>query len=798
MNLGKQLHKLGAFAFNHPWRFIASWIVILSLLGLGASQFAKQPSSNISIPGTQAQESINRIEELFSEGSGATGRIVFNAKNGQIVDLKSEIESLINDVNKVDGISQAVSPFIDNSFISEDKTIAYSQVQLDEQTGSVSDKTLEDVQKLIDNARSNNLQIEIGGSLVSQAPGEIVGVGELAGVAIALLVLVMTLGSLISGGMPIISAITAIGVSMAGLFAMSQLFTINSTTPVLAVMLGLAVGIDYSLFIVNKHRMLAFTGYSLKDAAARALGTAGNAVVFAAITVIIALAALSVVNIPFMTTMGLVGAASIAVAAIVSLTLTPALLGLAGDKVFSKKQRQKLNNVKIKNDKGAPISHKTFWFKWGNAITARPIFVLIISVLAISVIALPAKDLALGLPTDQYAAKDSTERKAYDLLSKGFGEGFNAPLTVLVQGLPKVSEDDKNEIRKPALDIYNEKVAEATKAQTAAFEQQLASATSPEQLLALQQLAIQAQQEGEVQKLAALAEIESNVDKYAKFVQLNKIASQIASQNNVQKVQPAIVTDDGTAGIIQVIPKTAPSAQETKDLIASLRSESTKNELTSLSSVTLGVTGAAALQDDINQKLADALPVYLVVIVGLSLLLLLVAFRSILVPIKATLGYVLSVLAMFGAIVAVFQWGWFGITNSVGPIVSFMPIIAAGILFGLAMDYEFFLVSGMHESYTHSKDARKSVVEGFGAGAKVVTAAAVIMVSVFAGFIGNHETVIQSIGFGLAVGILVDAFLVRMMLVPAIMALLGKSAWWLPKWLDKRLPHISIEGEAEK
>ena len=797
MNLGKQLHALGRFGYRHPWRIIGTWIIILASCGYLASHFYKAPSSDISIPGTKAQQAIDHVEALFPEDGGASGRIVFHAKHGSIRDYRSEIVSVVKEVKGVDGISDAVSPFIDNSFVSKDERIAYSPVQLDEQTGKVKEETLDTVAAITAAASKNNLQVEIGGGLVSSAPGEIIGLGEIAGVVIALMVLIITLGSLISGGMPIISAVTAVGVSMAGLFTLSQVFEITSTTPVLAVMLGLAVGIDYALFIVNKYRSLVLAGYSLQAAVARSLGTAGNAVVFAAITVIIALAALSVVQIPFMTTMGLVGAASIAVAAVVSLTLVPALLGLAKHRMFTKKQRQRIER-KSSKPKHSAIDHRSFWFKWGKVVTARPIGILLVSILIVGVVALPVRELSLGLPTDQYAAKDSTQRKAYDLLTEGFGVGFNAPLTVVVDGMPKVSAKEEAKIRKPAMKQYNREVAKATKKQTALFNQQLTQATTPEQLLALQQAALLAQKKGETQKKEALAEIEKNVKKYAKYVRLNAIADNIKKLDNVEKVQPALVKKQGTAGIIQVIPKTAPADSNTKDLIFALRDEKTQKTLVDSSNVSIGVTGATVLQDDINQKLAEALPMYLSVIVGLSFLLLLLAFRSVLVPVKATLGYVLSVLAMFGAIVAVFQWGWLGITDSAGPIVSFVPIIGAGILFGLAMDYEFFLVSGMHESYQHGTDAKKSVVEGFGAGAKVVTAAAIIMISVFAGFMTNHETVIQSIGFGLAIGILVDAFIVRMTIVPAVMTLLGNSAWWLPKWLDKLLPHISIEGETEK
>ena len=793
MNLAKQLHTLGSFAHKHPWRIVSGWLFILAVLGFAASQLIQPPSSAITIPGTKGQESIDAISKLFPEAGGATGRIVFYAKDGNISSHKTEIESVVQKVGKVYGVSQAISPFVDASFVSQNQTIAYSQVQLSEQSGSVPESTLKDVQEVADKARSSNLQIEIGGDLVSATPGEIIGIGEGLGVAVALMVLIITLGSLIAGGMPIISAVLSVGVSMAGLFALSRVVEINSTTPVLAVMLGLAVGIDYALFIVNKYRTLLIAGNSKEDAVARAMGTAGNAVVFAAITVIIALAALSVVNIPFMTTMGLSGAASIAVAATVTLTLIPALLSIAGERIFSKKQRAKIPKVVAKNQ---TVNKQTIWYKWGNAIAKRPIPVLILSIAVIAVIALPAKDMNLGLPTDQYAAKESSERKAYDLLSEGFGVGFNAPLSVVIQDLPKVSKADEETIRAPAIAAFDKQVSEAASKQQLQFQQQLQVAT-PEQAMLLQQTAVKAQVEGEKKKVAAFTEIEKNVAQYAKYVQLNKVANNIAKLPNVQKVQPALVTADGTNGVIQVIPKTAPADKATKDLIATLRDTNTAQGLHQSKTISVGVTGAAALQDDINTKLANALPVYLMVIVGLSLLLLLVAFRSILVPIKATLGYILSVLAMFGAIVVVFQWGWFGITDAVGPVISFMPIIAAGILFGLAMDYEFFLVSGMHEAHMNTKDAKQAVVEGFGNGAKVVTAAAIIMISVFGAFITNHETVIQSIGFGLAVGILVDAFIVRMLLVPAVMTLLGNSAWWLPKWLDKRLPHISIEGESE-
>ena len=762
------LHKLGDFAFRHPWRVIAIWLALLAVLGLTASQFIKPTSSEISIPGTEAQKAIDRANELFPGGGSGTGRIVFETNGDKkIADVMPQIEQLVAKVKKIDGVAQVAGPADDASFVAKSGTIAYVQVQLDKAVGAVDKNTLNEVSRVVSETKSNDVQVEMGGALIDAAPGDILGVGEVAGVVLALVVLLMTLGSLVAAGMPLLTALMGVGVSMAGLFSLSQLFTIGSTTPVLAIMLGLAVGIDYSLFIINKYRTYVSLGYSYRDAAARAVGTAGNAVVFAALTVVIALAALSLVQIPFMTTMGLVGAASIAIAALVAISLIPALLGLTGRYVFSRKVRQTVERAqKARTKKVNEVSHDSFWYRWGKAIATRPIPVLLAGIVLIGVIALPAKDLSLGLPSDQYAAEGSTERKAYDTLTRGFGPGFNGPLTIVVEGLPSVSDADKATVRNAALAEYEKQVAAATAQQQALFQQKAANAVTPEQQLALQQEIAETQASGEQQKQAALAQIDQTVEKYAKFVQLRKVADQIAKLDNVQKVLPAAATPTGTAGIIQLIPKSAPADKATTDLIATMRDPNTAKNLTGNDDVTLAVTGSTALQEDISAKLAAALPQYLAVVVGLSLILLIVAFRSIIVPIKATLGFLLSVLAMFGALVAVFQWGWFGIAEAPGPIVSFIPIIAIGILFGLAMDYEFFLVSGMHEAFTHTKDAKRAVVQGFGAGSKVVTAAGIIMVSVFAGFITNHDATIQAMGFGLAAGILVDAFVVRMTIVP--------------------------------
>lgn len=795
--VSKWLAKLGLFSFKKPWLIIISWLLVLGLLGGLAALNFKPTSDAISIPNTPAQKAIDRMKELFPSVGSASGRIVFKAESGtQIADHRTDIDKLLSEVKSVPNVTGVVSPFDYDKAISTDKTVAYAQIQLEGESGSIDTKTLAEIQSRISDARTQNLEIESGGDLINKAPGEILGIGELAGVVLALIVLVIMLGSLVAAGMPIIIAIVTVGVSMAGLFALSHVIDISSTTPVLAVMLGLAVGIDYSLFIISKYRTYLLEGHSFEDAVRLSLATAGNAVVFAAGTVVIALAALTVVQIPFMTTMGLAGAATIALAAAVAVSLIPAFLGLAGARVFSRKVRAKVAKAQERGPaKSHPLSHKTVWYKWGSFIVKRPIRMIAVSLVIVGALAYPVTQLKLGLPTDEFAAQSSTQRKAYDIMSQAFGDGFNGPLIVVVDHLPTVSDADRAAVRDPLLKNLNQQIADQQKQSQEKFQAAMMNASTPEEVAAIQQQIQAAQKDGEAKKQAALTQIDQAVAQYAKYIQLQKVASNIAERRDVASTQPALVTDDGTSGVIQVVSRSAPSSQDTEELISALRDPDNKQAIYGSSDLSIGVTGSAALQGDINHKLASALPVYLSVVVGLSLVLLIIAFRSILVPLKATAGFLLSVLAMFGSLVAVFQLGWFGIAEAPGPIVSFIPIIATGILFGLAMDYEFFLVSSMHEKYHHTKQAKQSVIDGFALGAKVVTAAGIIMVSVFAGFITNHDATIQAIGFGLALGILVDAFIIRMTLVPAIMSLIGSSAWWLPRWLDRLLPHVSIEGE---
>lgn len=794
--MGNVLQKLGNLAFEKRWWIVGGWAAILAILGFFAAQNYQAPSDAISIPGTEAQIALDRFGELFPDAGQGTGRVVFEAKDGSdIAENKASIEAILADVAEVEGVSQVVDPFQLDGMISDDGKIAYATVSLTNSIDSISEATTSGVEKAVTDGRSDSLAIEMGGDVISHIPGEILGIGEVVGVAVALIVLVITLGSLVAAGLPIIIALVTVAGGAAGLFGLSQVVDITSTTPVLAIMLGLAVGIDYSLFIVNKYRNNLLHGYSFKDAAANAVATAGSAVVFAALTVVIALAALSVVGIPFMTSMGLAAAATVALAAAVAVTLLPAFFGIVGARVFKGKTKVQIAKAQKKgpND-DHKVDRSTMWYKIATGIAKRPLTTLVAAVIVAGAIALPMRSLELGLPSDEYAAADTTEHKAYDALKRGFGEGFNAPLIIVAENVPPVTDSDKSAMKKQAEAALEKEIAKEEKKQTDAFQKQLAAASSPSEMLALQTAAAEMQKEGEKQKKTARAEMEAQLETFQDLYHLNDIAQNINERDDVESATPLLVTEDTTKGILQVIPKGGPSDDATKDLIAALRSDNTVRSVAGEGDTTFAVTGSTALQLDIDEKLANALPQYLTVVVGLSFVLLMVVFRSILVPIKATLGFLLSVAAMFGALVMIFQWGWLGIAEAPGPIVSFIPIIAIGVLFGLAMDYEFFLVSSMHEEYERSHDAKKAVINGFAVGSRVVVAAAVIMVAVFAGFVTNHDATIQAIGFGLAVGVFVDAFIVRLIIVPAVMRLLGDAAWWLPKWLKKFLPKISIEG----
>jgi RND superfamily putative drug exporter len=714
------LYRLGRFSFRNPWRVLAVWLVLMvGILG-GGFALGGQTEESFAIPGTESQEAIDRLDAVFPQAAGASAQVVVRAPDGATVEdaqYTEAIEQTTTDLADVDGVDTTLSPFSEyaTDAISDDASTAIITVQLDGAAEEVSDATIAELQNVGDELVDAGMEVGYGGTLFQDVAYGVTPT-EIVGVVFAGIVLFITFGSLLAAGMPLLTAIVGIGVAMGGVISVSAFTTISSATPLLALMIGLAVGIDYGLFILSRHRTQLGNGADPEESAGTSVATAGSAVVFAGVTVIIALLGLLVVNIPFLSAMGVSAAAAVFVAILVSLTALPALMGLAGSRLVPKAGSRAERRATSASDP----NHKSFGERWVTWVLKAPVVAVVAVVAVLGTLAIPAFSLTLALPSAASEQKGTAARDAYDLISDGFTEGRNGPLIVLV-------------------------------------------------------------------------DITQTTDIFA---DLDGIAEELRALDDVNFVSGGQPNETVDTAIIQVIPDSGPDDPSTADLVQNIRdlAPGIEDEY----NTSISVTGSTAVQIDISNRLNNALIPFGVIVVGLSIVLLMMVFRSVFVPIKAAIGFLLSVLASFGVVVAVFQWGWgaefFHIVP--GPILSFMPILLMAVLFGLAMDYEVFLVSGMRENFVHTGDARGAIVHGFAGAARVVTAAALIMFFVFAAFVPEGAGVIKVIALGLAVGILADAFLVRMTLVPAAMALMGRGAWWMPRWLGRILPNVDIEGES--
>ena len=752
------LYRIGRFAYRRKGIVLPIWLAILVLAGVGAATLSGPTSTSFSIPGTPAQQALDLQSERFGESedplTAASAQYVFQAPAGTTLESPEATAAIdatianiraiaaVKDSAKVDPaagpVPEGAQPLLDPvagnqaivdqyaqagappdvaaanaaavSPLSPDKTVGIVTVPISGTVTDITDQTRTDLENAAQPARDAGLTVEIGGSAMQSAspPG---GTAELIGLAVAAVVLVVMFGSFVAAGLPLITAIVGIGVTSLTITTASGFAELTQFTPILAIMIGLAVAIDYSLFIVARFKNELSETEDREEAAGRAVGTAGSAVVFAGTTVLIALVALRVVGIPFLSQMGLAAGFGVFVAVLVALTMLPAVLGLFGRKAFA----GKIRTVPDPEHSDKP----TNGLRWVRIVLKRPAIVLVLGVIVLGVIAGPMTSLRLALPSVATAEPGTPAREAYDLIDKGFGPGRNGQLLMVVDG-SAVPEADR----------------------AAAF--------------------------------AAVVE-------------------RASSEPDVANAQQAGLNPAGDTALVSVTPKSSPISEDTQNLVTALRGA--EGDLESQYGVTYGVTGQTALEIDVSERLQDALVPYLAVVVGLAFLLLMVVFRSILVPLTATLGFLLSVLATFGATVFLFQEGGLGLVSNPQPIVSFMPIFLIGVVFGLAMDYQVFLVSRMREAYVHGADASEAIVTGFKYGARVVAAAAVIMISVFAAFMLEPDAFIKSIGFALAAAVFFDAFVVRMVLIPAVMALLGDKAWYLPRWLDRILPNVDIEGE---
>ncbi|MER6068836.1 MMPL family transporter [Streptomyces sp. NPDC001817] len=713
------LYKIGRLAFRRRHFVALIWVALLALAGVGAASAPPAGNTSFSIPGTEAQKAFDLLEQRFPgmSADGATARVVFKAPGGEKMtdhDNKAAVEKTVKELKSGSEVASVADPYAGHA-VSRNGTIAYASVKYKVSGMELKDSSKDALKQAAQHARDAGLTVEVGGDALTATPET--GSSEVIGIGIAAVVLVITFGSLLAAGFPLLTALIGVGIGVSTITALASALDLGSTTSTLASMIGLAVGIDYALFIVSRYRAELAEGREREEAAGRAVGTAGSAVVFAGLTVVIALVGLSVVDIPMLTKMGIAAAGTVAIAVLIALTMIPALLGYAGRRVKPAGEKSRLlGGGRTPKRPGRP----NMGTRWASFVVRRPVAVLLLGVLGLGAAAIPAASLELGLPDDGAQPTSTTQRRAYDLLSEGFGPGFNGPLMIVVD----------------AKDSAHPKTA------------------------------------------------------------FTEVGNEIKGLKDVVTVTPAVPNKAGDTATISVVPGSKPSSHTTEDLVHAIRDRGAAIAEKTDSKVL--VTGTTAMNIDVSQKLNDALLPYLALVVGLAFLLLIVVFRSVLVPLKAALGFLLSVMAALGAVVAVFQWGWLsGLMNveQTGPVMSMMPIFMVGVVFGLAMDYEVFLVTRMREAFVHGEKPSQAVVTGFKHGARVVTAAAVIMIAVFSGFMGSSEAMIKMIGFGLAIAVFFDAFIVRMAIVPAVLALLGKRAWWLPKWLERALPNVDVEGE---
>lgn len=844
--MAKLLYKLGLSSASKPWAVLVSWLALLGLAIAAFFSFSGTLTSSVTIPDTPTAQVTDRLAKEFPDASKGMGGVVFTTDDdAEFTEAqRSDITALLADVGELDGVEEIIDPFETEQQLAEqskkledgaaqleagqteaedaqdqlaaakeqldsamedldagqeqldagkeqaqasgmpqemvDQQFAPQQDELDAAREEVESgyKELEAQQKQLEDganqAETQGKQLDLGQRMfalasdfktvsadgssaeatvvfteadldipqevrdevtatlnkadidgvnvhptmaISQGIPQILGLAEVVGLLVAVVVLVIMLGTLITSGLPILNALIGVGVAIPAALAFSSIIEMTSVTPVLGIMLGLAVGIDYALFIVHRHRTQLKQGMEVRHSIGLANGTSGNAVVFAGSTVVVALLALNLTGIPFLGLMGTVAAVTVIIAVLIAITLTPAMLSWIGYRALSKKERRTLESARAESADGALIeNHRKPVKKMG---TGRAVLTALATIIGLAVIAIPALSLRLGLPDASQEPVDSDAHQAYNVIAEDFGEGRNGPLVVTAD-LPADLDDTQV--------------------------------------------------------------LETEV----------KFGEELQNLDSVAAVVPTGENSDKSIALFQVIPEKGPNDLSTEKLVTDIRTLDPATDVENIS-----VAGLTSGFIDVSDALAEALPIYLAVVVGLSLIIMVVVFRSLLVPLVATGGFVLSYFAALGAVVAIYQWGWLGDffqVASPGPVLSFLPTILAGILFGLAMDYQLFISTGMREAYAHGTEARLAVAKGFRAGRSVVTAAAIIMISVFGGFVFADDAMIRSIGFGLAFGVLVDAFFVRLLLVPALMHMLGASAWWLPGWLDKILPDVDVEG----
>ena len=738
--MARFLHGLGRRAARRHWLVLAAWAVVVAGFVVWSSTSGGRTVDVFSIPGSQSQASENLLEDEFPSQAGDSANVVFQATSGTLSDPDTAAaveatQTVLGGLDHVTAATGPATPDVGSAFESSDGTIGYIQVHYDESAQALGDDTFTTLEAASQPLVGAGLRVEYGGPVVDYANRVDPGDSDRIGVAVAVVVLLLAFGSVVAMLLPLVTSFVGLAVALSVITLVAATTDIGTVAPTLATMLGLGVGIDYSLFIVTRHRQNLGEGMEVDESIGVALATAGQAVLFAGSTVVIAILGLGIAGIPYVTRLGVTAAVTVAIMILAALTALPALLGLVGRHIDSlrvphlRRRRRAAGAAAAGRGAGAggeaapaPVrggaaGEGAGWERWARFISRHRWPAVILSLVVLLVLAAPVLGMRLGMSDDGTDPTSTTQRQAYDLLAKGFGPGTNGPLLV-------------------SLALEDGDTTTATAVQQA-----------------------------------------------------------IAGTSGVAEAGPPQTNQDGDAAVIVVVPSSAPDAPATDDLVTDLRDEVLPGAVAGTGARAY-VGGSTATFIDLGDRIASRLLLFIGTVIALSFVLLMIVFRSVLVPLKAAIMNLLSIGASYGVVVAIFQWGWqkglVGLDETV-PIVAFVPMMMFAILFGLSMDYEVFLLSRIRESYQRSGDNLASVVHGLASTGRVISSAALIMISVFLAFVPNPDPTVKMLGLGLAVAVFVDATIVRLVLVPATMELLGPANWWLPRWLDRILPRIEIE-----
>lgn len=716
-----RLYRLGRYCAEHVWTVFLVWALVIGGSFTLFTFYGGQTSDTISVPGSEAEEARERLGEHYPELSGATAQVVFHVDEGTLAEAErmAAVATALQQVADLDNVTGVTDPSQSPLAVSGDTATAYADVFYDVPVGDIGAEGFQELSDALEPARDAGVEAYAGGELGFATSGAETGKAEMVGLGVALVLLVVIFGSLLAAGLPILTALCSVGVVTALLHVAAVHYEIPAEAPDVGMMLGLGIGIDYALLVVSRYREELTRGHDVLDAVGNAVTTSGRNVMFAGLTVIIAVAGLYLSGIPAITALATVCASVVCVSVLASITLVPAVLGLGGHRFMPRRWKAAAADTTAP-EAGQDTASR--WRRWALHVADRPWRYLALGTLILAALSVPAASMELSMPDSGSTAEGTDARSAYDLITDELGPGHNGPLTVMISG------------------------------------------PDPEQNTAL----------------------------------LQDVTRILEADAYTEAVTDALPSADGEAVVLQAIPTVSPADPAVTDMIERIR-----GEFAGLDSgeADILVTGPTAVYSDLTEVLEDAIPVVVLAVVGFSMLLLLVVFRSIGIAVTAAVFNLLGIGASFGALVIVFQWGWglslFGLDETQA-IASFVPIVLFAIVFGLSMDYEVFLMGRVREEYVRTGDNRQALANGMSQTARVITSAALIMVSVFLGFAFAQEPLLKMLGLGLAVAVAVDATVVRMLIIPAAFAALGKANWWMPRWLDRLIPHFDPHGPAEK